>query len=284
MSNKDKDAYVLLDYVDKYGRIFRFESYIKVDGRVLVKYNGTQLTKEDTYESIQQRFENDGEFVDYLTALKDVQFRGWLFNFPLYEMGFDEIFCKFDESDKHEYIGIFKKLLQSFDPSVEDVIISNELNDTFVIKFDNGKTEAITHGKKLSDLNILSAGTKNVVNIASAIFSIKKHSNGFYYLDEQFSFVNSDLEIACLNIMIDLLGDGEQLFFTSHNEELMSLPLPLHSFSFMRKTKEGQHCKIELLNASSFEKRNNVNVKNLYDNDYFDIAPDTKQLFDIGLH
>ena len=103
-------------------------------------------------------------------------------------------------------------------------------------------------------------------------------------VDEQFSYVNSDIEIACLNTMIDLLGDGEQLFFTSHNEELMSLPLPIHAFSFLKKTKEGERFKTEMINASSFEKRNNVSVKNLYDNDYFDIAPDTRSVFEVIKH
>ena len=60
----------------------------------------------------------------------------------------------------------------------------------------------------------------------------------------------------------------------------MNISLPLHSFSFLKKTKNDKNeFIVELINASSFEKRNNVNVKNLYDNDYFDIAPDTKSIF-----
>ena len=116
----------------------------------------------------------------------------------------------------------------------------------------------------------------------SIIYSIKKHYFGFYYVDEQFSFVNSDLEVACLATMIECLGDGEQLFFTTHNEEVMNVSLPLHSFSFLRKVKnENNEFVVELLNASSFEKRNNVSVKNLYDNDYFDIAPNTKGVYEV---
>jgi hypothetical protein len=38
---------------------------------------------------------------------------------------------------------------------------------------------------------------------------------------------------------------------------------------------------VELINASSFERRNNVSVKNLYDNDYFDIAPNTKSVYEV---
>ena len=128
----------------------------------------------------------------------------------------------------------------------------------------------------------MSSGTKNVINIAGIIYTIKKHDCGLYYVDEQFSFVNSDLEIACLTTMIECLDDGDQLFFTTHNEGVMDISLPLHSFSFLKKTKnENSEFIVELINASSFEKRNNVNVRNLYENDYFDIAPDTKNVYEV---
>ena len=81
--------------------------------------------------------------------------------------------------------------------------------------------------------------------------------------------------------MIDLLGDGEQLFFTSHNEQLMELPYPLHTFSFLKKEEMDGDYHIELVNASQFEKRNNVSVKNLYDNDCFDLSVDTKKIFEL---
>ena len=138
------------------------------------------------------------------------------------------------------------------------------------------------HGEKISGLNYLSSGTKYAINIAGLIYSIKRHNNGFYYADEQFSYVNSDIEIACLTTMLELLGDGEQLFFTTHNAELMNLPLPNHSFSFFKKEMDDKGLwNTTLLNASMFERRNNVNIKNLYDNDYFDLAPDTQKVFDI---
>ena len=81
--------------------------------------------------------------------------------------------------------------------------------------------------------------------------------------------------------MIELLGDGEQLFFTTHNEEIMNLPYPLHSFSFLKKEQKDNNFIVELINASDFEKRNNVTVKNLYDNDYFDLSPDVSKVFKV---
>ena len=57
--------------------------------------------------------------------------------------------------------------------------------------------------------------------------------------------------------------------------------MPLHSFSFLKKTKnEKDEFVVELINAASFEKRNNVSIKNLYDNDYFDVSPNTNDVYE----
>ena len=84
-----------------------------------------------------------------------------------------------------------------------------------------------------------------------------------------------------LNTMISMLGDCEQLFFTTHNSEVLLLPFPLHSFLFLGKKKENGIALINYVCASDVEKRNNVVIKNLYDNDAFDISPDTKEIFEI---
>ena len=52
--------------------------------------------------------------------------------------------------------------------------------------------------------------------------------------------------------------------------------------NFLRKTKEGNKSFIEMINASSLEKRNNVNIKNLYDNDFFVVGPNLEELYKLG--
>ena len=81
--------------------------------------------------------------------------------------------------------------------------------------------------------------------------------------------------------MISLLGDCEQLFFTTHNSEVLLLSYPLHSFMFLGKRKEDEQIVIKTICASDVEKRNNVVVKNLYDNDFFDISPNVSRIFEI---
>lgn len=274
VTNKDKLAYILLDAAFGSGHFFRIEIKILTDGNVMVRYYAHNIKKSDTYESIVNSLDADLEYVDYLEGLKNVSCCGFNFNFPPYEKENDFISCYYEDENKEEFRKIYEDLLRTFDPSIKEVIVSSELNDTYVIKFYNGKTVAVTHSEKVSTLPYLSSGTKNVVNIASLIYSIKHHQNGFYYADELFSFVNSDIEIACLTKMVELLGDGEQLFFTTHNADVMDISLPMHSYNFLKKIKYGNEFKVELLNASSFEKRNNVSVRHLYDNDCFEVAPD----------
>lgn len=282
VSDKSKEAYVLIDCAFPNGLFFRFESKINVDGTVSARYQDIKMNKDDTYFSLLKKLNNDLEFEDYINVLENAYTGGWNIALPTSEKGFDIINCDYTKEQQEEFVPIYEKIIKSFDPSIKEVFVSNEQEKTFIVKFYNGFTEAVTNGKKINSLDKMSSGTRNVINIAGIIYSIKKHQNGFYYVDEQFSFVNSDLELACLSTMIECLGDGEQLFFTTHNEEVMNISLPLHSFSFLKKTKnEKDEFVVELINASSFEKRNNVSIKNLYDNDYFDVSPNTNDVYEV---
>lgn len=282
VSDKNRVASILIDFVFPSGLFERFETIINPDGTVLARCQKIAIKKDDSYESLMERLDNDLEFDDYLKVLDNAFFGGWNIALPTGEIGFEFIECDYSSEEQKEFVSIYEKILKAFDPSIKEVFISKEQEKTFIVKFYNGTTEAITHGKKINSLEKMSSGTRNAINIAGIIYSIKNHKNGFYYVDEQFSFVNSDLELACLATMIECLGDGEQLFFTTHNEEVMNISLPLHSFSFLKKTKNHKNeFVVELLNASSFEKRNNVSVKNLYDNDYFGISPDISDVYGV---
>ena len=283
VSDSDKDAYILMDCVFPEGIFFRVEIKIKSDD-ILVKYQEVSLFKDDSYETILSRLNNDeSEFRNYIQELEHVSMSGWNFLFPSIESGFDVISCSYEKSEREEFAKVLEKVLKTFDLSVKSVKPSEEVENSYIVSFKTGtKTIAITHGEKLSAIKVLSSGSKYAINIAGAIFAIKKHINGFYFIDEQFSYVNPDLEIACLLTMVNLLNDGEQLFFTTHDVEILGLPFPNHTFNFLKKENEDGEVHIKMINAASLEKRNNINIKNLYDNDYFGVSPDTHLLFELG--
>lgn len=283
VANPSKDAFILFDCVFSTGLFFRLEVKILATGDILARYSPFKINKRDTYEMVEASIDNNKEFRNYVVELQDAFSGGWYFLFPTIETGFDLISCKYDEKDNKEFVSIYENVLKTFDSSVKSVIKSKEQNDSYIINFYDGRTVRVTHGESLSDLKGLSSGTKYAINVAGLLCAIKNHNNGFYYVDEQFSYVNSEIEVACLSTMIELLGDGEQLFLTTHNKDILSMPLPNHAFNFLKKEKDSRGKEhIVMINVSDFEKRNNVNPRNLYDNDYFDVFPDVKSILKIG--
>ena len=283
VNRKEEPFFILMDCIFNNGVFFRAE--IKKESpneEMLVRLQQLNANANDSYETLVSRLDNTKPFESHLTALSEFEFGGWHFCFPSIEDGFDQISCKYEEAEKADFCEVFQSVLSTMDPSIQSVSPSAELPDSFIVRFFDGNAIAITHGAKISSIRHLSSGTKYAVNVAGVIYAIKKHRNGFYFVDEQFSYVNSDIEIACLTKMISLLDDGEQLFFTSHNAELLALPLPNHSFNFMGKTQDQEGSKIVWTNAASLEKRNNVNIKNLYDNDFFDVIPDVNRILNIA--
>ncbi|MDY6391355.1 MAG: hypothetical protein SPL80_00785 [Bacilli bacterium] len=283
ISQQDKPCSILMDCVFSNGFFFRVEIRKEAgNDELLVRLRCLQAEADDTYESLVGRLDDAKPFESHVKALDKFSFGGWNFSFPSIEYGFDLISCKYEEEEKKEFCDIYRDVLTTMDSSIKDVFPSKEIPDSFVVVFRDNDAVGVTHKATLSSIRRLSSGTKYAVNIAGIIYSIKKHENGFYFVDEQFSYVNSDIEIACLTKMISLLGDGEQLFFTTHNTELLSLPLPNHAFNFIRKTQEEDDSQIIWTNAASLEKRNNVNIKNLYDNDFFGVSPDVNKILNIA--
>jgi len=283
VSSPNKGFSVLMDCVFENGLFFRAEiKKESPEGELMVRLRETSAKPEDTYESLLARLDETAPFVNYIIALEQFRFGGWNFSFPSIEDGFDFIHCRYGAEEKKEFCAVFKDILVTMDPTIVDVYPSAEIPDSYIVRFRDGDAVAITNGERLSSVRRLSSGTKYAVNVAGVIHSIKKHRNGFYFVDEQFSYVNSEIEIACLSKMIALLNDGEQLFFTSHNTELLKLPLPNHSFNFLRKEEREDGYRILWTNAASLEKRNNVSIKNLYDNDFFGASPNVERILKLA--
>ena len=93
--------------------------------------------------------------------------------------------------------------------------------------------------------------------------------HSLYYCDEKFSYVYSDIEIGFLSLMINELKPKSQLFYTTHNLDILDLPLPKHSFNFLKKDDQ---C-IYVINAADYLKKNTDSLRNAVDNDLFSVAP-----------
>ena len=82
--------------------------------------------------------------------------------------------------------------------------------------------------------------------------------------------------------MIDLIKSGEQLFFTTHNTDILDMDLPKHSFTFLRKDMNNTEKPITCIEASSLLKRNTDSLRNAVENDMFSTSPDLDLIYSIS--
>ena len=149
-----------------------------------------------------------------------------------------------------------------------------EVDKSYIIKSKTG--DLFVQNGEVVDKNFLSSGTKAGLDIAFLISALYEGTHGFYYCDEQFSFIQSDIEQSVLSLMISLLKPNTQLFFTTHNTDILEMNLPIHSFIFLRKND-----KIEVVHPEEKIKKNNISLRNIVKNDVLDISPDINKILSI---
>ena len=293
VNKKYEESYIELDLADElvdgyYLRRYKIRIINKAnDSDILVSQNSLKLNIGDSYESRVKDFNNmKDEYKNYIEALGDAKPNdGWNLTLPATESGFDKI--KFietkDKNEEEEYLDILNRVLKTLDPAIINVKKSLDADNAISIEHEESVNKLILQeGNPLANVELLSSGTKYGINIANIIYSIQKHANGIYLIDEQFSYVNSDVEEAMLSTMVSMLGANEQLFFTTHNANILSLGYPFHSFYFLKKIDENGNKNVKVSCASEVENRNNVSPKSLLDNDVFSTAPDVNKIFELG--
>lgn len=82
--------------------------------------------------------------------------------------------------------------------------------------------------------------------------------------------------------MIDSLKDDEQLFFTTHNTDILDLPLPKHTYTFLKKDTYNSEEPIKCIDASEYLKRNTDSLRSAVDNDLFSTAPELELIYEIA--
>ena len=169
--------------------------------------------------------------------------------------------------------------LKALDTSIVKVERLRDVEKSFVIRMKN--QDVIMQDGELTKGDILSSGTKAGIAIAGIVTAIINGDNGFYYCDEKFSYIHTDIEKAFLSLMIQCLRKNDQLFFTTHNTDILDLPLPKHTFTFLKKDVQDDTETIKSVNASEFLKRSTDSVKNAVENDLFSAAPSTELIYQL---
>jgi len=88
---------------------------------------------------------------------------------------------------------------------------------------------------------------------------------------------------AACGIMLDRIGDDEQLIFTTHNTDMLDLNLPKNSYVFLRKHLEEGVYQVSAVSASDVLKRNTDSLRCAVENDVFDSLPQDSLLNELEM-
>lgn len=234
------------------------------------------ILPKDSYESCSKRLETVHYIPreSYIEELENAESLDWLFMYPE-----DAKTLRFHKNE-YQFGQILENTLRALDPSIRTVKKSTDVENAYVIRL-RDKAVILQDGEKF-DTNFLSSGTKAGVEIAQMISSIKHENCSFYYCDEKFSYIHSDLEKAILSLMIECLHPNDQLFFTTHNTNILDMNLPKHAFTFFCKDVNNSECPISCVSASQILKRNTDSLKKAVENDMFACAPAVDLIYAIN--
>ena len=254
-------ANIELYFVNSGDTLYRFE--IKQEENVFLFLSESKIAKSDSFEVAEAKLKivlsNDIKAISQRVGFLDC-----LFAYP-------EISEKLDikDEDKKLFLKSLRSVLGTLDPSLKEIVISKEIDNSFIIK--RGNDSIIIQDGKLLNKELLSSGTKEGIDVALFIASMMGKGRGLYYCDEHFSYIHSDVEKRIFSIMVGKLKDNEQLIFTTHNLDMLELNVPKHTFAFLRR---GEGSAPEVIFADSRLKRNTDSVRSAVENDLFDSSPD----------
>lgn len=182
----------------------------------------------------------------------------------------------FNAVDKDIFLNTLKAVIGTLDPTLKNIEFSKDLKDTIIIRRKNA--EIIIQEGKLLNGEVLSSGTAGGIDVSIFLASMLAKDKTFYYCDEHFSNIQSDIEKRIFGLMVERIKNNEQLIFTTHNTDMLDLNLPKHTYTFLRKKPENGDYKVSAISASDILKRNTDSVRCAVENDVFDSLPDDSLL------
>ncbi len=252
------------------------DEYTSDDLSVSVKH--VNIGKNDNYERCAEQLRSAKEIKSdyYAKTLEAVPPLTWLFEYPFASEGKQRAVRP---ANPHLYSQVLRQILQTLDPRIKDVTEVASIENTYAIKYPNSSV-IIKDGLVMEPAK-LSSGTNEGIGVAQLITDMKMNACEFYYCDEKFSHIHTDAEKAFISVMIDLLGNNQQLFFTTHNLDILEINLPLHSFAFLSRDDSPDHY-VSCVFASDYLKKNNVSLRNAVENDLFSTIPSTTDIIQLA--
>ena len=244
---------------------------------VSVEVHKEKIVSKDSYESCVKRLEAlpYSPEANYIDELEKIEHLDWFFEYPR-DTG---RILKLPDKDER-FRSVLEHILKALDPAIQAVEISRDVEKAYVIRLQD-RSVILQDGDRFTT-EVLSSGTKAGVEVARLVAALIQGQHSFYYCDEKFPYIHSDIEKAVLSMMIDCLHPNSQLFFTTHNTDILDMNLPKHTFIFLRKDIHDMDHPITCVDASAFLKRSTDSLKNAVDNDMFSCAPAVDLIYAIA--
>ena len=278
----EKEAMFSIDFIVKKEKYVLYRIECKIENAIIkhMRIQSTNIVKKISYERLTENFEsivnlenNENEFLstDMIRSLKNINLKtNALFCFT------DEIISG-NKNIKYD-INVLNIVLKVFDNSIKEITEVTGTDNGYLISFNHGANLLIQNGKAVEG-DILSSGTKEGLSIAYIISEMKRDPNRIFYIDEKFSHIHTDIEKTILSIMIELLGKEAQLFFTTHNLDILEMSIPNHSFTFF--SKRNNEVKV-IYPEKRTKNQNDRYLKNKVENDFFETIPDYQSLYNLA--
>lgn len=280
INNKGKESVFEIDIVlksDEEYNLFRLNATLsqreKLEIEKLELWKAP-INKNGVYEKVTQKLKLISEYVKdrdkkekIENILEEINNLGWFFNFTSLN--------KLNKKIKN--LKVASNILKTFDNSIECIKEVENTENGYQIIFNNRDSVLLQNGK-VADCDVLSSGTEEALGIIYSIDQMIQLADRPFYIDEKFSHAHSELEKAILSIMIELIGKESQLFFTTHNIDILNMDVPVHSFTFLTKEKQGE---IKVVYPENKIKRNDRVLINHVKNNMFDTMPKDELIYDI---
>jgi AAA15 family ATPase/GTPase len=273
-AENNQDASFSIDFLIDEPVLYRISGKLlsespKTRPKLFLQIKETEIRKNDSYEISKSRLDAQPDhFTDnFSTELDKLPEFGWAFRSSDYAF------------TSRKSLQILETVLKVLDPAISSVEPLDMVQNSFVIQL-NGQKVIVQDGKA-ADPNLLSAGTFSGIAVADMLSRIIDGKNGFYYCDEKFSCIQSDVEKAILSVMVSRLSDYNQLIFTTHNADVLDMPYPKHTFMFLKKGSQVQKIPIQIISASDYLKRNTDSLRSAFENDLFGVTPNVDTIFEL---
>ena len=285
IENRNRPASFEMDFVANDNTLYRIRTSVApreggnyASDDLSVRVNSVKILANDNYERCSERLRKccgSEEDTSYITELEKIPSMTWMFEYPFASDGKQSVVKPVDENLYRVYL---KAVLHALDPRITDVVRIPEAEHTYLILRKNGSI--VMENGEVKSPEKLSSGTQEGIGVANVLAAMKLHSCGFYYCDEKFSHIHTEVEKAFLSLLAEYIGPNEQMFFTTHNSDVLDMDFPLHSFAFMRRGSFNPES-ISCVYASDYIKKNDVSLKAAVENDIFSASPDVAEIFGI---